>query len=911
MILPFGTPDRLLRHFCRTGDPRALGLLFDRTAAELLRAAVWLCGNRTDAEDLLQRTFLSVIESRQRFDPTQRALPWLIGILGNHARKLQDKRRRDLDRAQTEAAAAAGEPDPATAAASAEFVAMVESMRRSIGAPYGELLDLHLGKGMLPGEIAAVLGRSPGTVRTQLMRGLALLRQRLPMHLIGPMGAWLVLSQSATAARLAPMRTTLVEAASAGAPVAAATLLGKPLAALVAAAVCVCLGAAAVWFHSGTMASAMPTTGPTAADRAETTSAAPMPTGSKALAAAPGETDRELATAATTPPDTPLAVGIVRGQVVDGAGQPVAGARLWMSLATDATEGSEVGVADAQGRFELQFEGARLLGAVHEGHVDSFLRVLRRGRTQEITLRLRGPSGRVAGRVFGADGEPLAGAAVEIGLPGGWQTSNAPSEQLTSPPSRRATTDRRGEFEVDGIEPGPTRLSVRATGHGPHRGEVLAERYRGNPVVIRLRRGATVAGTVYDDARQAVAAARIVAEVDGGAPLYGASDDAGHFALTDLATGTLRLRAELGERSVATAFELAPGATVTWDPILVPTQRLAGLVVDRSGRPLDAVQVQLGNRTSQAAAPEAVTGIDGAFALPIAGDGPFELLVLHDGAPLAVRGQIRPQTRPVVVSLTDAELPTATIAGHIVDRGAGAVAAAVTVQSHSFQTTWTVRTDPATGRFRVGPLAAGSYTLVVEAPGRGRTPLRVLELRAGESRQLEALTLDAAGRVDVALVGDDAQRRRVVKFTRDDGTVVAHAMTEGAAVNAELPPGRYTASVFLWENAGSATTVEVRRGETTRCALPCVATAPVALRVAGLRPSAHGLRIDVLIRDAGGNFLDAYELTAGIDAVASTTIGLPPGTYRIECRTTTGETAAAELQVQSPRDRPQLTLTVH
>lgn len=910
MLPPFGTPDRLLRHFCRTGNPRALGLLFDRTAAELLRAGVWLCGNRTDAEDLLQRTFLSVIESRQRFDPTQRALPWLVGILGNHARKLQDRRRSDRERAQAVTAAPTNEPDPATAAASAEFVAMVETMRRSIGAPYGELLDLHLGKGMLPAEIAAALGRSPGTVRTQLMRGLALLRQRLPLHMIGPMGAWLVLSQGATAARLAPMRAALVEAASSGAPVAAATLLGKPMAAFVAAAVFVCLGAAAVWFTSAAMDTALPATESTAANRAEQTSGARLSPGSANQASGPEEASRRLAAGATVPPDATLAVGIVRGQVVDGAGQPVPGARLWMSRATDATEGDEVGGADAQGRFELQFAGARLLGAVHAGHVDSFLRVLRRGRTQEVTLRLRGPSGKVTGRVFGADGEPLAGATVEVGLPGGWQTSNAPSEQLTSPPSRRATTDRRGEFEVDGIEPGLTRLSVRATGHVPHRGEVLAERWRSSAVVIRLRRGATVAGTVYDEARQPVAGVGIAAEVDGGAPVYASSDDAGLFTLTELSTGTLRLRAELGARSVATSFELTPGANVTWDPILVPTRRLAGVVVDRNGHPLDAVQVQLGNRASSVAAPGAVTGSDGAFALPLAGDGPFELLLLHDGAPLAVRGQIRPELAPVVVSLTDVELPTATIEGHLLDRGASAVAAAITVHNHSFQTLWTVRADPATGRFRVGPIAAGSYTLVIEAPGHGRTPIRVLDLRAGESRRLESLTLDAAGRVDVSLLGDDAQRRRVVKFTRDDGTVVAHAMTEGAAVTAELPPGRYTASVFLWESAGSAATVEVRSGETSRCDLPCAATAQVGLRVAGLRPSANGLRVDVLIRDAGGNFLDAYELNAGLETVATTTIGLPAGTYRIGCRTTAGGTAAADLVVQSPRDRPQLTLTV-
>jgi DNA-directed RNA polymerase specialized sigma24 family protein len=57
--------NRRFRHYCRTGDPDALADVFDRTAGRLMRVALWLTGNRTDAEDLLQRTFLQVIETRE------------------------------------------------------------------------------------------------------------------------------------------------------------------------------------------------------------------------------------------------------------------------------------------------------------------------------------------------------------------------------------------------------------------------------------------------------------------------------------------------------------------------------------------------------------------------------------------------------------------------------------------------------------------------------------------------------------------------------------------------------------------------------------------------------------------------------------------------------------------------------
>src|SRR5690606_34631305 len=71
-VLPKAT-DRLFPAFCRTGDARALGKVFDRTAGELLRVALYLAGNRDGAEDLLQRTFLSAIEPRAAYDPRRRA----------------------------------------------------------------------------------------------------------------------------------------------------------------------------------------------------------------------------------------------------------------------------------------------------------------------------------------------------------------------------------------------------------------------------------------------------------------------------------------------------------------------------------------------------------------------------------------------------------------------------------------------------------------------------------------------------------------------------------------------------------------------------------------------------------------------------------------------------------------------
>src|SRR5262245_42325626 len=176
MDFPLHPTDSLFRRYCRTGDPRALGVVFDRTAPELLRIAGWLCGNRADAEDLLQRTFLLAIESRASFDRSRRALPWLCGILTNQARNLQRERARRA--ALTPDAAAVRTPEQL--AADAEFARAVVLAREELGPPYREVLELHLEHGLDAKTIAARLDRPAGTVRTQLVRALDLLRRRLP-----------------------------------------------------------------------------------------------------------------------------------------------------------------------------------------------------------------------------------------------------------------------------------------------------------------------------------------------------------------------------------------------------------------------------------------------------------------------------------------------------------------------------------------------------------------------------------------------------------------------------------------------------------------------------------------------------------------------------------------------------------
>ncbi|HEU4417578.1 MAG TPA: sigma-70 family RNA polymerase sigma factor, partial [Planctomycetota bacterium] len=174
--------DRAFVRYARTGDPRALARVFDGSAQELYRLAWHLLGDRHAAEDLVQQTFVVAIEQASDFDRARRVLPWLCGILTHRALHA----RRQL-RQRTTLAASAGARDavvdPEAEASAREAAELVAAKVRALPEPYRQVLLLHLVHELSPKEVAEALARTDATVRTQLARGLDLLRKALPVGL--------------------------------------------------------------------------------------------------------------------------------------------------------------------------------------------------------------------------------------------------------------------------------------------------------------------------------------------------------------------------------------------------------------------------------------------------------------------------------------------------------------------------------------------------------------------------------------------------------------------------------------------------------------------------------------------------------------------------------------------------------
>ncbi|MCU0864604.1 MAG: sigma-70 family RNA polymerase sigma factor [Planctomycetes bacterium] len=306
--------DRLFRRFLDDDDATAFADLHDLLHDELLQTALRLAPDRASAEDLVQGTLLGALEAAGRFDRERPVTPWLFGILHNQARMMRWRARQRPDPTRC----AWPEPrDPAELAADREFATAVANALQQLGPTYAPVVQLHLDRELPANAIAAQLQRPAGTVRTQVVRGLAMLRQLLPA---GAATALLVrvspgLSGPALRALLLERAGQAGAAASGvGAATVAPSTIGRGWLAAATAGLVLAV-AVPWWFATSTAAGPVP---PSAADRA----VAAIDTGPAAAAASDlSRSDGNALAAERTALPTTATLTVT----VNHGGRPVAG----------------------------------------------------------------------------------------------------------------------------------------------------------------------------------------------------------------------------------------------------------------------------------------------------------------------------------------------------------------------------------------------------------------------------------------------------------------------------------------------------------------------------------------------------------------------------------------------------------
>jgi RNA polymerase sigma-70 factor (ECF subfamily) len=79
---------------CLAGDQTAMIDLVDRYQSVVFGFCYRMLGQRQDAEDAAQETFVRVLRSLSRWDSTREFRPWLMAIAANRCRTMLGARRR-------------------------------------------------------------------------------------------------------------------------------------------------------------------------------------------------------------------------------------------------------------------------------------------------------------------------------------------------------------------------------------------------------------------------------------------------------------------------------------------------------------------------------------------------------------------------------------------------------------------------------------------------------------------------------------------------------------------------------------------------------------------------------------------------------------------------------------------------
>jgi RNA polymerase sigma-70 factor (ECF subfamily) len=152
----------------RGGDRGAFERLYERYAA-MVHGILLSRVARIDVEDLVQDVFVTVYRRLDTLRDPAAFAAWLAMIARNRA---IDHLRRAFPTEELPEDLAAEDPSELEAKAILEII-------RELPEAYGETLVLRLVEGMTGPEIAARTGLTPGSVRVNLHRGMALLKEQL------------------------------------------------------------------------------------------------------------------------------------------------------------------------------------------------------------------------------------------------------------------------------------------------------------------------------------------------------------------------------------------------------------------------------------------------------------------------------------------------------------------------------------------------------------------------------------------------------------------------------------------------------------------------------------------------------------------------------------------------------------
>ena len=157
----------LLRAIAR-GDTASMGPLYDLIKTDVFAYALSKTGNRQDADDITQDTFVQIYKYAKQYTPQGKPMAWIIRIELNLIRKQFRKRSRTVCFDEQFNNLPSGENFEERAINSA----FLRELLKTLDEEEREVIALHVVSGMKHREIAKLLGKPLSTVLSKYNRAI-------------------------------------------------------------------------------------------------------------------------------------------------------------------------------------------------------------------------------------------------------------------------------------------------------------------------------------------------------------------------------------------------------------------------------------------------------------------------------------------------------------------------------------------------------------------------------------------------------------------------------------------------------------------------------------------------------------------------------------------------------------------
>jgi RNA polymerase sigma-70 factor (ECF subfamily) len=181
---------RLLQRF-RQGDPEAMNDLVNQYEQRLYNFGLRMCGQKEDAEDIIQDTFLSAFRYLDSFREETRLKNWLFKIAANACFRKRRKKKCEPDRElsledMVPGEGAAGQydipdwdSDPSKHLLRGELKHVIDEAVLALPPMYRMVFNLRDMEGFSTEETASIMDLTPQAIKTRLHRARLFLRKTI------------------------------------------------------------------------------------------------------------------------------------------------------------------------------------------------------------------------------------------------------------------------------------------------------------------------------------------------------------------------------------------------------------------------------------------------------------------------------------------------------------------------------------------------------------------------------------------------------------------------------------------------------------------------------------------------------------------------------------------------------------